>query len=112
MTSRASQGKFKLMRKSFLVIFGFLVLFFLSTPSVDASLVVVDGEGKVIWKVLSIQDPLALHIAERGEIEVKEVAAGEANTSIALKKEGEKFFLNDLEVTNCNYSLVDIEERG
>lgn len=100
------------MRRSFLVIFGFLVLFFLSISSVDASLVVVDSEGKVIWKVLSSQDPLALDIAERGEIEVKKVAAGEASTSIALKKEGENFFLNDLEVTNWNDNLVEIEERG
>jgi len=99
------------MRRSFLVIFGFLVLFFLSTSPVDASLVVVDSEGKVIWKVLSSQDPLALDIAERGEIEIKEVVAGETSTSIALRKEGEKFFLNDLEVTNWNDSLVEIEER-
>ncbi len=112
MTSLASQGKFKLMKKPFSVFFVFLVLFFLFVSSANASLVVVDSVGRVIWKVLSSQDSLALDIAKRGEIEVKEAAGGETETNIALKKDGERFFLNELEVTGWKDSLVEIEERG
>lgn len=99
------------MRKSIFLL-GFVFYFFLLAPPVQASLVRIDKEGNLIWKVLSSEDSLAIEIAERGEIEVKEVAVGETSTSIALKRKEGKVFLNDVEVTSWNDDLVEIEERG
>lgn len=97
----------------------FLGLFFLSATFAKAALVTVDEKGEVVWKVLSYQDQLALSVPEKGEMEIKKIAAkASSNNSITLKKEDGKVLLGvgengeKLDVTDWNDDLVEIEERG
>jgi hypothetical protein len=95
--------------KKLVFLFSLIFCFFLFASDTQASLVKIDKNGEVIWQVLSSEDSLALGIAERGKIEVKDIAGDSAATNIALKREGDKLFLN---VTTWEDSLVEIEERG
>lgn len=92
----------------------FLALFlFLVTPVKAESLMVIDNNGNVIWRVLSAQDSIALKAPER-DIDVTRVASSEIgdDSLILLEKKDEKFYLNDLDVTDFGDDLVEIEERG
>lgn len=73
----------------------------------------VNKDGDLVWKVLSAEDMIALKVPER-EIDVKEVATSdlEKNSLILLERKDEKFYLNDLDVTDFEDDLVEIEERG
>lgn len=96
------------MRKVVFLI-SFVLLFFVASVDVHASLVTVDKTGAVVWKVLG-EESLALSPAQRGNIEVTNSATGEAD--LILKKEGDKVFLNNLDVTSWGDSLIEVEERG
>jgi hypothetical protein len=101
----------------------FLLFCFLTPPSVNAGLVLIDKQGEIVWRVLSSQDYIALGIPKRETIEVKELAektTPSSDAKISLKRSGEKVFLNvesegeekELDVTNYEEELVEIEERG
>jgi hypothetical protein len=83
-----------------------------------AALINIDSKGEVVVNVLSSEDQIALSIPERNELSVKQIAANtsDSQSSIALTKEGEKVFLTvgeeELDVTNWEDELVEIEERG
>lgn len=101
-----------------LVLFVFTLLLFYPFTLVNASLLAVDKNGEIVWKVLSSEDQLALGVGEKSDLEVKEVAGYQAtNQTILLKKENEKIVLDvgetrQLDVTNWNSDLIEIEERG
>jgi hypothetical protein len=88
---------------------------FVASPGIaQASLVRIDKEGRVIWKVLSLQDNLALGVS-KNSLEVKSTVAEddlEADARIAVRREDGKVYLNEFDVTNWQESLVEIEERG
>ena len=89
-------------------------LLFIASPGVArASLVEINKEGQIIWKVLSLQDNLALGVA-KNSVEVKSTAEEdlEADARIALTRADGKVFLNEFDVTNWQEDLVEIEERG
>lgn len=96
-----------------LIIFILAVFLFLQTTSAAvASLVVIDGQGEMIWKVLSLQDEITLGV-KKNSLEVKEVA-GETDEDqrIAIRRQDGKIYLNELDVTTWPEALVEIEERG
>lgn len=100
------------MKKLLLSLFFFVSFLFVFASSANAStLVTVNSEGDTVWNVLGESNFLALGIADRGKISVTD-SATQDTSSLALKKEGDKLFLNDLDVTNWNSDLVEVEERG
>lgn len=104
--------------KSTLSILILILITFLFVTSASASILVVDKEGEIVWKVLGTQD-LASLTTNKSDIEVKNIKpAGTSDKSILLKKEdggnisltvGEE---NKLDVTNWKEDLLEIEERG
>lgn len=101
------------MRKAvFLLVFLSLFLFLVAPVKAEA-LVVIDSEANIIWQVLSAQDSIALKAPER-EIDITEIVSSEIedDSLILLEKKDEKFYLNDLDVTDFSDDLVEIEERG
>ena len=101
-----------------MIFFGVFLLsfFFLATPA-KASIISIDKNGNIIWKILAYESPLALEIPKQN-LEVKNVTNTDSfNREISLTKEDGKVSLkvgeNDtLDVTNMGDSLVEIEERG
>src|SRR4030067_966830 len=99
----------------FLVVF-LLSFFFLVTPA-KASIISIDKNGNIIWKILAYESPLALEIPKQN-VEVKNVTStNSSNREISLSKEDGKVSLKvgdaeTLDVTNMGDSLVEIEERG
>jgi len=105
------------------IIFSFFFLFLFSVSNVQAeSLLIIDNQGDVVWKVLSSTDSVSLSMPQREYLEVTDVAVGDAldNTKISLAKDGENINLNiassegdkSLDVTNWQDDLIEIEERG
>ena len=92
-------------------------LFFLSTRPAKASIIAIDKNGNITWKILAYESPLALEVPKQN-LEVKNVTnTDSSNREISLTKEDGKVSLkvgeNDtLDVTNMGDSLVEIEERG
>ncbi len=72
---------------------------FLATDYAHASLVRIDKNKEVIWQVLG------------SDLEVKNSASTSGDATITIEKQGEEIFLNDLDVTGYQDSLVEIEER-
>ncbi|OGM05390.1 hypothetical protein A2125_02110 [Candidatus Woesebacteria bacterium GWB1_43_5] len=107
-----------MVKKFGLFILSFTLLLFYSPAYVDASILVVNKSGEIVWNVLSTSDQLALSIGEKNDIEIREIAGGTgSNQSILLKKENEKMVLNvgdekQLDVTDWKNDLIEIEERG
>jgi len=112
------------MRRLFFVA---LLLFFsfLLASGAEASLIDINKDGEVVWNVLAFNNngSLALGVPERGELEIKGVASSPsepADATISLKKEDDKVFLRvgsedgapEIDVTDLNEDLVEIEERG
>jgi len=78
------------------IIFSFFLLFIFSVSSVKAeSLLIIDNQGEVVWKVLSSTDSVSLSMPQREYLEVTGVAVGDAldNTKISLAKDGENINL-------------------
>ncbi|MEK7497764.1 MAG: hypothetical protein AAB656_02510 [Patescibacteria group bacterium] len=79
----------------------FIIHYSLFTGSVYASFATVTKDGEVVWNVLASSN-----------IEVKNTAIATDTSSLFLRSESGKFYLNDIDVTSLeNQSLVDIEER-
>ncbi|MBU0572781.1 hypothetical protein KKH23_02405 [Patescibacteria group bacterium] len=110
--------------KKFVFILTLSILFCISSVAVKAeSLLVVNGEGDIIWKVLSSTDSISLSIPEREHLEITDVAASFETTSdakISLEKEDGSISLSidssegnrSLDVTNWQDDLIEVEERG
>lgn len=101
----------------------FLLLFFLSSSVVAASLVTVKNDGEIVWAVLSSQDEVALEIPRRDFLEVKDISAGtkpSSDVKISLTRTTDGVLLKvesdleekELDVTGYSDGLVEIEERA
>lgn len=107
------------MKKQVLSVFLITFLFLISTKQVDASLMVIDSEGDINWKVLSYESSLALDVPEDTNIEVTKVANDRANskTIVTLKKENDRITLSEvggreLDVSSWENDVIEVEERG
>jgi len=89
---------------------------------VRATLLAVQPNGEVIWKVLSSEDSIALNIPQRESLTIKEVMVGsdiDSEKTISLLRDGDKFQLTvnsaegekNLDVTEVKGDLIEIEER-
>lgn len=109
------------MKRKVIIAAAFLFLV-LSVSKTQASLIIIDHQGVVVWNVLSSQDEVDLEIPRRDLLEVKEISADTesyAEVKISLRRtdgqvqlkvassEGEK----ELDVTGYGDDLVEIEER-
>lgn len=107
-------------RLLFSLVFSLLVFFSAALP-VQASLVTIDKEGKVVINVLSAEDSIELEIPRRQYLEIKGIVEGtlDPDAKVSLLKEGGKVNLQistnsgdkSLDVTNYKEKLVEIEER-
>ena len=113
----------KLVERLFL--FFVFTLLFLSvfSSNINASLLVIDKKGDIVWNVLSENDGLlALEVPKRSQIEVKEVAEEkpDANSTISLENTNGKVNLavttdsgtRELDVSELSGALVRVEERA
>jgi hypothetical protein len=110
--------------KKFVFILTLSFLFCLSIAAAKAeSLLVINENGEVIWKVLSSTDSISLSIPQREYLEVTDVAANSETASdakIGLVKENGSISLNinssegsrSLDVTNWQDDLIEVEARG
>lgn len=95
-----------------------LIAGFLFPESSYASLITVEKDGNIVWKVLSASDSIALSIPKPSVMEVKKVAQeGGTNEDIYLTKTDNKINLlvgqgENLDVTNWNENIIEVEERG
>jgi len=97
------------------------LLFFSGPVSTYASLLVVEDNGEIIWNVLSEETSVDLGIPRHSYIEVKRAAETQPPQSsvVKLTRENDKVSLvvssdsetRELDVTNWNETLVEIEER-
>ncbi|OGM15764.1 hypothetical protein A2V56_02405 [Candidatus Woesebacteria bacterium RBG_19FT_COMBO_42_9] len=96
-----------------------LILPFFFPRNAFASLIVIDKNGEVVWKVLASEATLG--IPKASQIVVKNVVGGSPAESslVSLLKEGDKFTLSvkeggqerSLDVTSIGGEIVEIEER-
>jgi len=104
------------------VIFLVTLFFLVGLPKkVDASLLLIDKEGKIILSVLSSQDTHGLEIPRREYLAIKAVAdqTSDTNAKVSLSKLDGKVTLDvsselgqkSLDVTNYQDEIVEIEER-
>ncbi|MBU0570341.1 hypothetical protein KKB40_06240 [Patescibacteria group bacterium] len=113
----------KLIKMSFL--FFVFALLFLSvfSSNINASLLVVDEKGEIVWNVLSEDDDLlALEVTKRSQIEVKKAAEEKTDASsvISLEKNDGRVSLvvtsdtgtRELDVSDMSGELVRVEERA
>lgn len=94
---------------------------FIVAPSVQASLVVIDKEGRVVINVLSAEESIELEIPRSEFLEIKNVVSEtpEEDAKISLAKVNGKATLEvsspsgnkSLDVTNYNKEVIEIEER-
>lgn len=98
----------------------YFFFFFLAAP-INASLLVIQGDGKIIWNVLSDESQIALEIPKSSFIEVKKVARNDVleDSFVSLTKDNEKISLvvrsdnedRELNLTGQNQDIIEIEER-
>jgi hypothetical protein len=98
------------------------IVFFLFAPCVNASLLVVDRHGEIVWNVLSEEDSLDLNIPKHSLIKIKEINNVESNADsmVSLTNSGGSLALTvssgseirELDVSGWNDDLVEIEERA
>ena len=94
---------------------------FIVTPSAQASLVVIDKEGRVVINVLSAEESIELEIPSSEFFEIKNVVSEtpEQDAKISLAKVDGKATLEvssssgnkSLDVTDYNKDVIEIEER-
>lgn len=110
-----------MIRRFLLTITIILPLFILMSSDVGASLLSIDKDGEITWKVLSEQDDSSLDVPTHSYIEVKRIADADvsANPSIELTKSGDKMNLSviddseerEIDISNTQGDIVEIEER-
>ena len=98
----------------------FSLLFFVAASSVEASLLVIDKDGTVTWKVLA-EESNSIEIPKSSGLSVREVVNTKPSedAQVILKKDGEKISLvvlgesgnKELDVSGWKDDLVEIEER-
>lgn len=100
----------------------FFFLFFLGSSFADASILSINKDGEIVWKVLSEQDGVDLEVPVHSYIEVKK--AGEESvdpkSSVELSKNGDKISLyvlkdnekRQIDITSHNTDLIEVEERA
>lgn len=110
--------------KKFVFILIFSILFCLSIPVAKAeSLLVVNKNGEVVWKVLSITDSISLSIPQKEDLKITDIVNFDATDDaiISLGKEDGNISLNvdsisegnkSLDVTNWQDDIIEVEERG
>lgn len=114
---------FYLMRR-FVFLFSFtaVICFLLIYPSsASAKLLLIKGDGELVWSVLSSGTDVDLEIPKASYIEVKEVAKEKPlkDARVTLQKEGEKISMvvnadgyeKELDVSDWEDAVVEIEER-
>lgn len=104
--------------KVFIIIF---LLFIIFPSKIDASLVSINKEGKVLVKVLSSEDSIELEIPQSEYLEVTNIAKEipDPEAKILLSKDEGKISLlvsaksgeKSLDVTNYKQEVIEIEER-
>lgn len=107
--------------KAFSLLIVSFLLFFLAASLVQASLVTINKSGKVILKVLSVEDSIELEIPRREYLAVKDITeeTPDPEVKVSLAKIGENVKLlvfsksgeKSLDVTNYKEEIVEIEER-
>ena len=102
------------MPKKLFIIFFSLFFLLIKVSPVKASLVTVNKEGEPIWNVLASEDQVGSNILKNDpkSLEVINSATEAQAGTLALKITDGKMYLNDLDVTNYQDNLVEIEERG
>jgi len=106
------------MNKS-LLLFGFLVLALVFPKGAQATLLVIDQKGEVVWNVLASESTLG--VPKSSEIIIKSLAAGipGASSLVSLLREGDRVTLSvkdgqeerSLDVTQLGGEIVEIEQR-
>lgn len=111
------------MIKKFLIFISVALFFlFFGFSRAEASILSIGKDGEVIWKVLSEQDSTEIDIPTHSYIEVKKVTDKDVDpkSSVELSKNGDKINLfvlkgnekRQIDITNQNIELVEIEERA
>jgi hypothetical protein len=103
------------MKKTIFVL-SLAVFLILSAKEASASIILIDKNGEIVWKVLSSESSVALAVPKQSLL-VKDVAdLGSADEEISLNRDEGKVSLRvgeeNLDVTNLGNDLVEIEERG
>ena len=107
------------MKRQVLLVLILTFFFLVSARQAEASLMVIDKEGNINWKVLSYESSLALDVPSDSNIEVTKVADKAANskTIVTLKKEDDRITLSEvggreLDVSSWENDVIEMEERG
>ena len=106
----------------FNLVFLVTLFVFMGLPKkVDASLLLIDKSGKIIFRVLSSQDTFGLEIPRKDYLAIKEVAdqTSDSDAKVSLYKLDGKVTLDvssslgqkSLDVTGYQDEIVEIEER-
>jgi hypothetical protein len=98
-----------------------VIAFLTFAEPTEASLVTIDGEGKIIVNVLASEDSVGLEIPTNELLEVKNLAADirDSQAKVSLNKSDGKVQMNvsttsgekSLDVTGLQDDLIEIEER-
>ena len=96
-------------------------LFLLYPPRASAKLLLIKGDGELVWSVLSSGTDVSLEIPKASYLEVKEAANTKLSNDarILLQKDGDKIsmvvddekYVKELDVTDWEDSILEIEER-
>lgn len=107
------------MKRQVLLILILTFFFLVSVRQAEASLMVIDKEGNINWKVLSYESSLALDVPSDSNIEVTKVVDKAANgkTIVTLRKEDDRITLSEvggreLDVSSWENDVIEMEERG
>ena len=107
------------MKHQVLLVFFVAFIFLTSAKQAEASLLVIDKEGNINWKVLSYESSLALDVPGDTDIEVIKFADDTVNgkTIVTLKKENDRIILSEvggreLDVSSWEDGVIEVEERG
>ncbi len=109
------------MRKiSLSLVFSLVFLFLVNQPA-EASLVVIDSSGQIIWKVLSAEEQRTPAIPKPSALEVKNVLNTKLakNPKVSIFRNGDRIQLSvvskdeekTIDVTDFKAKLVEVEER-
>lgn len=111
------------MRRTCFSLFLVLILFLTFPASVHASLVTIDMEGKLIWKVLASVDEVTSSVPRKEELRIKNLAASPEppyEALVSLSRDNNKVSMNiktpennsNTDVTDYKDEIVEIETRN